>query len=212
MLITIGVDEVGRGCLAGPVVAGAYFFHNENDFPPGIKDSKKLSHLKRQELLAPLSASGVCGLGEVEPAYIDEVNIKNATFEAMHRALLNLKIDINERFKFRVVFDGNLLPEFAASMGWGEAVCLVKADDTVKSVSAASIVAKEYRDELMSNVHLEFPNYNFKKNSGYGSPEHMKAIEVHGYCEVHRKSFEPIKSLVTKENSLMVKCESPRMR
>lgn len=195
--IVIGVDEVGRGCLAGPVVSGAYFFYPEAVKPDGLKDSKKLSSKQRQALLSPLENSGRIGIGEASHNEIDEINIREATFLAMRRALENLNIPFDERHNFEVIVDGNALPkDLFFDLGWGRVSCLVKADDKVPEVSSASVAAKEYRDQLMTKADDQFPGYFFKDNAGYGAPKHLAALAEHGFTSIHRQTFEPIKSMV----------------
>ena len=199
--LIIGVDEVGRGCLAGPVAAGAYFLTaNSESIPAGIKDSKKLSPKQRQSLLGPLQLAGVSAVGLASSSEIDEINILKATHLAMRRALESLEISNELRRKFTVVVDGDVLPNFE-DMGFGKVICMVKADDKILAVSAASIVAKEYRDKLMCDLDVQYPGYGFATNAGYGSPSHLDALKRDGFTDAHRKSFQPIKSMIAKTES-----------
>lgn len=191
----IGVDEVGRGCLAGPVTAGAFCFHSDQQPPAGLRDSKKLSPKQRQALLGPLAACGFSSIGNASEREIDALNIKNATFLAMRRALDALRVPFDQRIRYAVVIDGNVLPDFT-DMGWGSVTCLVKADDLVPAVSAASVIAKEDRDGRMARLAEAHIGYGLESNAGYGSPLHLKALSILGYSEIHRKSFEPVKSMV----------------
>ncbi|MCX7817004.1 MAG: ribonuclease HII [Syntrophales bacterium] len=174
-----GVDEVGRGPLAGPVVAAAVIFppYYVN---PSIKDSKALTPMKREQIYWQImnDAESV-GWGIVESHVVDEVNIWNATVLAMKKALSALSISPDY-----VLVDGNRgflsdIPQCA----------IVKGDNRCISIAAASIVAKVIRDRVMDIYHHEFPQYNFQKNKGYATQEHRWAIRRHGYCRIHRRSF-----------------------
>lgn len=204
----IGVDEVGRGCLAGPVVSGAYVFYPDSIKPDGLTDSKKLSAKKRQALLTPLNGLGRVGIGSASNVEIDQINIREATFLAMRRALENLNIPISERQNYEVIVDGNALPkDMFSDLCWGRVTFLVKADDSVPAVSAASVIAKEYRDQLMVQMDENYPGYFFKDNAGYGAPKHLQALEQNGFSNIHRKTFEPIKSmskLVSKTSGMKI--------
>ena len=217
-LKVIGIDEVGRGCLAGPVAACAYVFESIQGEPfatkcfsgtsgtgnyipaaskvTGLRDSKKLSPKQRQALLPVLAGIGVSGLGMATHEEIDALNIKNATFLAMRRAVEELEIPMAERKNYMIVVDGNLLPDTLLNIGFGAVHFLVKADDKVPEVSAAAVIAKEARDLLMSEKDAEFPGYAFASNAGYGSPIHLQALKDKGFCSMHRKTFEPIKTMV----------------
>lgn len=194
-LTIIGVDEVGRGCLAGPVVACAYYFDAGALPPEGLRDSKKLSAKRREKLSPLLLVSGNGCIGSSNQGEIDAMGIVDANFQAMRRALETLLPDIAARSRFRVVIDGDALPNFR-DMGFGVVECLVKADDLVPEVSAASVVAKVMRDQYMVDLAVEFPGYGFESNSGYGSSLHMAAIRSLGPCSAHRKTFEPVKSMM----------------
>ncbi len=194
-MIVVGIDEVGRGCLAGPVSACAYAFHGDA-IPAGLKDSKKLSAKKREAMVPELESVGWFGHGSVEAEEIDAIGILPATFLAMHRALLALKDACAlEWSALDVVVDGNLLPKWKDVPA--EVVrCLVKADDTVKAVSAASVLAKVKRDRLMAERALLHPGYGFEQHAGYGTAAHIDAIRNVGVTPQHRKTFEPIRSLL----------------
>lgn len=174
-----GIDEVGRGPLAGPVVAGAVIL------PRGceilyINDSKKLSAAKREELAQVIRERAVSvGIGVVSPERIDEVNILNATYEAMRLALKNLTVkpDI-------LLNDAVTIPEVEIKQ-----VPIIKGDARSISIGAASIVAKVYRDHLMVELDEVYPEYGFSQNKGYGSAEHIAAIQRLGPTPIHRKSF-----------------------
>jgi len=178
--IEAGCDEAGRGCLAGPVVAAAVIlpknFKNEI-----LTDSKILSEKKR-ELLRPIIEKEAIawGVGIVSPEEIDEINILNASFLAMHRAVDKLKEIPN-----LLLIDGNRFNKYKKT----EHVCIVKGDGKYLPIAAASILAKTYRDDIMKAYHVEFPVYDWNKNKGYPTKAHRQAIRDFGSTNYHRKSF-----------------------
>lgn len=177
-----GLDEVGRGCLAGPVVAAAVIFPNkyQND---EITDSKKLSSEKRKILVQEIIQNALAySIQEVSVDEIDRINILNASIKAMHLCIDALPI--TPHF-LRV--DGNRFHTYPNIPHQ----CEIKGDGRFLTISAASILAKEYRDDLMRNLHEEFPAYNWKQNKGYPTPQHKKAILELGTTVWHRKSFKP---------------------
>jgi ribonuclease HII len=181
-----GVDEAGRGPLAGPVVAAAVILPS-GFLLEGLNDSKKVLPKKRRELFETITLHSdiVFGIGIVDAKTIDRVNILQATFLAMKEALGNLA----KRPDF-VLIDGNQLPEvFLPHMG------LVGGDALSLSIAAASIVAKETRDRLMCEMHQKWPQYQFDQHKGYGTEKHLANIREYGPCEEHRMTFEPVKSL-----------------
>jgi ribonuclease HII len=178
-ILIAGVDEVGRGPLAGPVLAAAVVFP-PGVFVPGVTDSKLLTS-KQREFLLPLimrRAIGV-GLGLIGPLEIDQLNILQASLLAMEKAVfhLNLKPDL-------ILIDGNrpLDQPFVQE-------CLIHGDRLSHAIGAASIIAKVIRDKLMESWHYRFPRYNFFKNKGYGTQEHLEALRRYGPCPLHRLSF-----------------------
>ncbi len=182
MIQIAGVDEAGRGPLAGPVVAAAVLW-SDNYRVEGLTDSKKLSHRQRESLrleLESLLPVGHWAVGSASPAEIDEVNILQATYLAMHRAIAQL-----QPAPTLLLVDGN---RFKAYPGI-EHRCEVKGDARFQAISAASIFAKTERDRLMTALHEEFPHYGWDRNMGYPSPGHRAAIEVHGPSPWHRRSF-----------------------
>ena len=174
-----GVDEVGRGPLAGPVVAACVIL-DKNKQILYLNDSKKLSEKKREALYKEICESAVAyGIGIVSPARIDEINILNATYEAMRAAISNLKLkpDI-------LLNDAVHIPKVDIKQ-----VSIIKGDAKSVSIAAASIVAKVSRDRLMVDYDSLYPEYKFAKNKGYGTKEHIAAIKEHGLCPIHRRSF-----------------------
>ncbi len=192
-LFVIGIDEVGRGPIAGPVVVCACAIQAGTDviqyFPKQqLRDSKKLTEKHRQEILhkvAPLKESRevLFGIGEVSASQIDEVGISQAIRDAMQIALTSLHVQKVPQESF-VFLDGSLhAPETYNQE------TIIKGDEKVKEISLASIFAKEYRDTIMKNYAKEFPEYSFENHVGYGTKAHYEAISKHGFTDLHRKSF-----------------------
>jgi ribonuclease HII len=178
--VEAGCDEAGRGCLAGPVVAGAVILKPGSDYPE-LDDSKKLTEKKRVQLRELIINEALAyGVGVVTAAEIDEINILNASFLAMHRALDQLKV----RPEFLLI-DGNRFKKYQDL----DHVCVVGGDAKYQAIAAASILAKTTRDRLMEEYDLRYPQYHWKKNKGYPTPEHKQAIADYGITELHRKSF-----------------------
>jgi ribonuclease HII len=179
-----GVDEAGRGPLAGPVVAAAVVIDRTLPLPLGIDDSKKLSSIKRKKLFQELLASKAIkwSVGIVDAAKIDEINILNATHLAMKMAVEKLeKVD-------HCLVDG--LPVKGLSVPH---TAIVKGDSRSVSVGAASIIAKETRDEMMLELDAIYPGYGFAGHKGYGTAVHLKALDILGPCVIHRQSFAPVR-------------------
>ena len=185
---SIGIDEVGRGCLAGPVVAAAVVLpRNFEKFI--LKDSKKLSSKQRQEAFKKIRKDSVYALGIVSEVQIDKINILNATFQAMNKALKQI-----ENFKkFKVFVDG----PYSFDKSNKNIVPIVGGDTKMPSIMAASIVAKCFRDNYMMKISKDYPGYKWEKNFGYGTKEHLKNISKHGVCKHHRKSFSPIHNILS---------------
>lgn len=188
----VGIDEAGRGPLAGPVAAGAVLIL-EKDFKEAkkiksVKDSKKLREEKRKEVYLDLIKNKKIkwGIGMVSEKTIDKINILEATKLAMIKAVKDLEKKNKIKVDF-LILDGRMKLDLKI-----EQKSIVKGDDKVFSISAASIVAKVKRDELMERYDKKYPQYNFKKHKGYGTREHMEKIKKHGICKIHRKSFAPI--------------------
>jgi ribonuclease HII len=187
-----GVDEAGRGPLAGPVVAAAVMLDPERPIA-GLRDSKKLSAAARERLAAEirLRAAAWC-VAEASVAEIDQLNILQATLLAMQRAVAGLAIAPDE-----VWVDGNRCPNWE----W-RSQAVVKGDDKVASIAAASILAKTARDQFMCRLHQDYPAYGFAQHMGYGTAAHLAALKAHGACPQHRRSFAPIKLLLNQANLL----------
>ncbi len=184
--IIAGVDEAGRGPLAGPVVTAAVIL-NLNKKITGLNDSKKLSEKKREELYEIIINEAICWeVKIVSPEIIDEINILQATLFGMEEAVLSLKVKPD-----LCLIDGNKIPK--KIVGFSKAI--VKGDAKIASIAAASILAKVTRDRLMHKLHDEFPQYNFKKNKGYPTKEHIAALDKYGVLNCHRKSYKPIQQL-----------------
>lgn len=181
-----GVDEVGRGCLAGPVVAAAVIL-DPNRPIKGLRDSKKLSAKKRDELAEEIKEKALAwSVAAMGPEVIDKINILQATLEAMKAAVEKLPVDPDF-----VQVDGNKLPKWK----WlSEAV--VKGDDKVEWISAASIIAKTTRDGYMCKIAELYPQYGFEHHVGYGTAEHIKALKAYGPTPIHRKTFAPVREVI----------------
>ena len=179
-MLEAGCDEAGRGCLAGPVVAAAVILPPRFDHPL-LNDSKKLSE-KHRELLRPIIEEKALAwaVGIVSEREIDEINILNASFLAMHRAIDQLK----ERPELLLI-DGNRFKAYPEI----KHACIIKGDSISRSIAAASILAKTHRDEIMETLHAKYDVYAWKKNKGYPTADHREAIRSHGACEHHRMSF-----------------------
>lgn len=176
-----GCDEAGRGCLAGPVVAGAVILPPGVSFPE-LNDSKKLSAFKREKLFEEIKNSALAwGIGKVEPEEIDKMNILNASFEAMHRAIRQMKIAPE-----LLLIDGNRFNSFEKTPHH----CVVKGDGKYQEIAAASILAKVERDRIMTALHQSYPIYDWSSNKGYPTNAHRNGIAKHGPCEHHRMSFQ----------------------
>lgn len=178
--IEAGVDEAGRGCYAGPVVAAAVILPQDFHHPL-LNDSKKLSATQREKLRPILEKEAIdFGVSAVGHEEIDRINILKASFLAMHQALAQLSKPPN-----RILVDGNRFAPYHKIIHH----CIVRGDGQFASIAAASILAKTWRDEMMQQLHEEFPEYGWDRNKGYGTLIHRKAIEQYGLCTYHRKTF-----------------------
>jgi ribonuclease HII len=184
-----GVDEAGRGPLAGPVVAAAVILDRKR-IPRGLNDSKQLSEEDREDLFPRILEMAVAvGVGEASVDEIDLLNIRMATHQAMARAVRALAVAA----QFALV-DGNDAPALPCRCD-----TLIKGDGRSVSIAAASIVAKVTRDRLMVRLHDEHPHYNWKSNKGYGTPDHYSGMRSHGVTVHHRRSFSPVRSILQGE-------------
>lgn len=177
-----GVDEAGRGPLAGPVVAAAVILDARNPIE-GLADSKTLTAARREKLFDEICARSLCcSIASASVEEIDRLNILQATMLAMRRAVLGLRLT-----PIKVLVDGNRLPVLEVL-----AEAIIKGDALVPSISAASILAKVHRDRWCAELHIEFPQYGFAAHKGYGTEQHMAALREHGACPQHRRSFAPV--------------------
>lgn len=179
-LIEAGCDEAGRGCYAGPVFAAAVILPRDF-YHPTLNDSKLLAPEVRTELKFYIKAHAIAyAVAMVDNEEIDQINILRASFKAMHLALDKLR-----KKPSLLLIDGNRFHPYRNLRH----ECIIKGDGIYSSIAAASILAKTHRDSYMRQLHKEFPHYNWKSNKGYGTLEHRKALDQHGICKYHRKSF-----------------------
>jgi ribonuclease HII len=178
-----GVDEVGRGALAGPVVAAAVILDPSRPLPDGLDDSKKLTALQRERIADEILQTALAfAVGQVEPEEIDRINILQASRRAMTEALKQL-----DPCADYLLIDAVQLKELDVPQK-----AIIHGDSISASIAAASVVAKTYRDALMRSFHEIFPEYNFARHVGYCTREHREALRAHGPCRIHRKSFHPV--------------------
>jgi ribonuclease HII len=187
--IIIGVDEAGRGPLAGPVVAAAVVLGRA--IPAGLDDSKRLSAKRRAVLDVAIRETCCWAVAVVDPQEIDRVNIFQATMLAMTRAVASLAGAIGGAVG-EVLIDGNMTPAGRCGDWRWPARAIVGGDGIEPAISAASIIAKEWRDRLMLEAALAHPHYGWERNKGYGTAEHMEALRIHGPSPLHRRSFAPV--------------------
>jgi ribonuclease HII len=180
-----GVDEVGRGTLAGPVVAAAVILDFKN-LPDDINDSKKVSKKNREIISTKILENSITSIGHATVEEIDDINILRASLLAMKRAVEGL----SKKPKL-VLIDGNHIPDIKI-----ESKSIIKGDNKSLSIAAASIIAKVYRDNLMTEYSKKYPGYLWEKNSGYGTKEHLEAIKNLGITPIHRTSFKPIYNML----------------
>jgi len=181
--LIVGIDEAGRGPLAGPVVAAAVILDPEQKIY-GLDDSKKLSRKKREELFIKIKAKAKVGVGQANSSEIDKYNIREATFTAMKRAVKDLLPDLNNNPDILLV-DGNAaIPNLTV-----EQKTIIDGDAYVNAIAAASIIAKVTRDNIIFEYAEKYTEYSFKSNKGYGTAEHIAALEKYGSSPIHRKSF-----------------------
>ena len=180
-----GIDEVGRGPLAGPVIAAAVILDRKN-IPEGINDSKKIPKAKRILLAEKIKENSIYAYGAASEIEIDEINILQASLLAMKRASDGLSI-----VPKTTLIDGNFKPDIK-----NNTISIIKGDSKSVSIAAASILAKVYRDEIMLKYSKQFPEYGFQTNSGYGTKEHLSALKNFGITPIHRKSFKPVHNIL----------------
>ncbi len=183
----IGIDEVGRGCWAGPLLVVAA--RGRSRLPEGLKDSKKLSKLQRERLLAAIVASCDIGEGWVQPAEIDALGLTQAMKLGVERALLKLAARPEET----ILLDGN--SNYCADR-YTNVTCVVQGDDVHPIISAASIYAKVTRDTVMQSYAKQFPQYGFERHVGYGTRLHQEALNSFGITELHRRTFKPMRAFL----------------
>ncbi|MAX49963.1 MAG: ribonuclease HII [Gammaproteobacteria bacterium] len=179
-IVVAGTDEVGRGALAGPVVAAAVILENNIN---GLDDSKKLSEKKRTNFSNSILENSIYAFGSASNDEIDNINILNASLLAMKRAILNLSVKPD-----LVLVDGIHKPDLDIKME-----SIIGGDALIKEISAASIIAKVYRDNLMIEYDKSYPLYGFKNHKGYGTKQHLDLIKINGASSIHRKSFKGVK-------------------
>lgn len=179
--VVCGVDEVGRGCFAGPVVVGAVVFPSNGALPGGIADSKLLKPKQREELAPLIKQHAICwSVSEISVTLINKLGIGKATQMAFRKAVATL----SQRPDFILIdafYINHLNRKKQNAVKDGDKICV--------SIAAASIIAKVYRDAIMKNLHEKYPLYGFDKNMGYGTKQHREVIKAHGLCKLHRKSF-----------------------
>ena len=179
-VVVAGTDEVGRGALAGPVIAAAVILETNID---GLDDSKKLSEKKRTNFSNSILENSIYAFGSASNDEIDNINILNASLLAMKRAILNLSVKPD-----LVLVDGIHKPDLDIKME-----SIIGGDTLIKEISAASIIAKVYRDNLMIEYDKSYPLYGFKNHKGYGTKQHLDLIKINGASSIHRKSFKGVK-------------------
>lgn len=189
--LVAGVDEAGRGPLAGPVVAAAVILDDRSPIR-GLADSKQLSARKRELLYDEICAKALCcSIAQASVEEIDRLNILQATMLAMQRAVQGLRLKPS-----KVLVDGNRLPSLGVL-----AEAIVSGDALVPSISAASILAKVSRDRMLQELHLQHPEYGFDRHKGYGTADHLRALQTLGVLSVHRRSFAPVAKALASEKA-----------
>ena len=183
-----GVDEVGRGPLAGPVVTAAVILSPDDPYYGQYRDSKKVSEKKRIKLYHHIKQYAVSyAVAQANLSDIEELNILHATMQAMRKAVLGLDVKLSS-----IEVDGNRIPENMPA----PTTAIIGGDDSVQHIAAASIMAKVVRDRLMRAYDHQYPQYQFAKHKGYGTKVHMDALKQYGVCPIHRKTFAPIAKLL----------------
>lgn len=184
--VIAGLDEVGRGCLAGAVVAAAVVFESEDSVPEGVDDSKKITKPRREELAEQIKERALTwSVAEIGPEEIDRINILEATKKAMLSAVGELDPAADFLLIDAVQLTASPLPQKS----------IIKGDSASASIAAASIIAKVHRDLMMKELDGIYPQYGFAKHVGYGTPDHLEALQIHGPCPVHRMTFRGVNQL-----------------
>ena len=179
--IQVGIDEAGKGCMIGPVYAAAVIWNNRDLDVSDIKDSKKISRKKRAVIREYIEKNATAyAVGSASREEIDEMNISNATYLAMFRALDQINVPFD-----RIVVDGNLFKPYKCNLH----TCVVGGDNKYVSIAAASILAKEYHDDWITQNFGDDTKYDLMNNKGYGTAKHMKGLEEHGLCDQHRRTY-----------------------
>ena len=186
-----GIDEAGRGPLAGPVVAGCVILPGGATWLAGLHDSKQLTAARREQLFACIVADAPHGIGEASPEEIDTLNIHHATLLAMQRAFAAMTVRCGAVTCGHVLVDGRFTPSLPRP-----ATAVVKGDSRSLSIAAASILAKVHRDRLMQEFHRQHPVYGWDRNAGYPTAVHLAALQAHGATILHRRSFAPVKAIL----------------
>jgi ribonuclease HII len=185
--LLIGLDEVGRGCLAGPVVSAAVGF---NQTPDGLKDSKRLTKNQRIKLLPIILKNAYfVGIGVVDNRYIDDFGLTKSVSMSMQIALINLD---KKNKDYQIVIDGNY--NFLKNYNFVKTA--IRGDNLINEIMAASIVAKVFRDALMQKIHNDWPQYGFDQHVGYGTEYHLNQLAKYGPCPIHRLSFRPVQASI----------------
>jgi ribonuclease HII len=188
-----GVDEVGRGCLAGPVFSAAVILNNKID-KKNLKDSKKISFKKRMSLANYIKKNSIYAVGRASVKEINKINILNASLLSMKRALNKLKLKPSKAY-----IDGPFIPKDSKL----KCKAFIRGDEKIPCISAASIIAKTSRDLFMINLSKKYPNYNWQKNFGYGTKDHLIGLKKYGITKHHRKKFGPVHNIL-----MSTKCET----
>ena len=194
--VIAGIDEAGRGPLAGPVVAGCVILPRGAAWLSGLHDSKQLKSARREDLFAHLVTEAACGIGEASAAEIDTLNIHHATLLAMQRAFAALHTAVGASAEVvcsHVLVDGRFTPSLPCP-----ATAVVKGDSRSLSIAAASIIAKVHRDRLMQELHTRHPVYGWNRNAGYPTAVHLAALQAHGITPEHRRSYAPVRAVLQK--------------
>lgn len=198
--IVAGVDEAGRGPLAGPVVAAAVVFAPDFSSPhfSSLNDSKQMTQSLREILFDEITQNARWGIGVVDAQTIDEINIRQASWRAMQNAVEDLCERASAQSSTRFAMDYVLIDGLPYDEAAWPYQAIVKGDAKSLSIAAASVLAKVWRDRLMCEYDAQFPEYGFASHKGYGSPQHLRALNEHGACAIHRRTFKPVREVLEK--------------